>query len=371
MIYITVDNDHTADLAKSIITNSGLPKEQFTIIAHLSSRNIKIFKENLKILAINSHPVTEGKGYKSFQVYKNVFRHNRYLKKKLQFKKEDILIVTTEYQLNSAIFAKMIKKIDGSVMVFDEGIGFYFNNHPIHGELETFKDKVFLLLYDIFHFIMRVPVEAKKGLENRMFPSIKSKYIDSIYVSMRIPVTRKNILVPYQSFLLDSQELDPDSIVIFASNFKSFNLQNEEIKIVQDTINLALTKFKKVYLKIHPHDWVNQNEVYHNYMEFLKDKQGVELIDNNLTSNEALRKIKPRVVVGTLSTSLFDAFFLGCQPVFLFPLLPKIKEFIVCRNVLESLGYKFISSTNDIVKSYDSNVTVSNLTFSMTKIFPN
>lgn len=371
MIFITVDNDHTAELAKSIITHSQLSKNQFTIIAHPSSRNIKIFKEDLKILEIESHPVTQGQGYKGFQVYKNVFKHNRYLKQKLVFSKDDILIVTTEYQLNTAIYAKMVKKAGGRVYIFDEGVGFYLNNHPIHAGLTTFKDKLYLRLYDFFHFIMRVPVEARKGLEWRMFPAINSNYIDAIYVSMRVPIERKNKLIPYQSFLLNTEENDDDVVIFFAGNFDSFNLKNEEIQKMQEAMRSALVSFKRVYLKLHPLDWVNKTDVYLNYLDFLEANKGIELIDNNLTGNDAIKKFRPKVVVGTLSSALFDSFFLGCQPIFLFPLLPERQEFLVCREALNSLGYKFISSPSDVLKSYNSNVSAIGLTFPNTNfIFP-
>jgi hypothetical protein len=60
---------------------------------------------------------------------------------------------------------------------------------------------------------------------------------------------------------------------------------------------------------------------------------------------------------------MFDAFFFGCQPVFLFHLLPPVEEFEVCRFTLDSIGYHYIRSLDEISPDYHCGVNVEALLY--------
>jgi hypothetical protein len=264
--------------------------------------------------------------------------------------------------LNNALFAKEIHRSGGKVYIFDEGIGFYFNNSPYHNTLTKKIDKIYLSLYNAAFKLMGIPAYAKKGQEGRMFACISDVLINKIYSSMNLPISRQIPINGYRSMLnsaADCRQLNPEIAIIFSSNFECFGLKEQEMHLAELAIERMASMFSEVYIKVHPSDCIAQNDVYNFYKSL--EYKNVRLVDNSLTAVQAINHYRPAVVVGTMSTSLFDAMFLGCQPIFLFHLLPKIPEFGVYKFTLDNLSYQFISSLSEISPSYQCNVDKTNL----------
>ena len=89
----------------------------------------------------------------------------------------------------------------------------------------------------------------------------------------------------------------------------------------------------------------------------------LRLVDNALTGTDAIKLYSPRVVVGSMSAVLFDSFVLGCQPVFLFHLLPEVPEFGVYKFTLDGMGYRYINSLSDITQNYECGVNIGDLLY--------
>lgn len=362
MIYISIDNDYHASLALLLVNCYNIPLVEVKIISHISPRNTILSDSGLNFQLVEAHPLCAGNSFKNpFTYIKSIF-HQLRIKRLFNFTSSDILIVTTEYELNNALFAKEIRRSGGKSYIFDEGIGFYFNNSPYHNTLTKKIDKIYLSLYNAAFKLMGIPAYAKKGQEGRMFACISDVLINKIYSSMNLPISRQIPINGYRSMLnsaADCRQLNPEIAIIFSSNFECFDLKEEEMHLAELAIERMASTFSEVYIKVHPSDCIAQNDVF-NFYKSLKYKN-VRLVDNSLTAVQAINNYRPAVVVGTMSTSLFDAMFLGCQPIFLFHLLPKIPEFGVYKFTLDNLSYQFISSLSDISPSYQCKVDIADL----------
>lgn len=366
MIYISVDNDHHGDLALSLIQKRGYTPEDVTFISHVSQRNNTIPASNYRRQVVDGHPLSSGSGYKNPLSYIRAFFHQRWLRSAFHFRPGDILFIITEYQLNNALFALEMKRAGGRVYLFDEGIGFYFNNSPFHKAHTGIGACLFLLAYDLIFASLGIPAYAKKGFEGRMYVRIRETFIDAIYSRMRLPIDRPAHIRGYRNFLASEQALIPKdvgTVMFFANNLEHFGLKTEELRISGEALLQMASVFSVIHLKIHPADWIAKNDVYDFYVGIAATYSNVVLVANTMSSNEALERIRPAVVVGTLGAAMFDAFFFGCQPVFLFHLLPHTEEFGICAFTLNNLGYQYIDRVEHIAPSYRSGVDISALLY--------
>ena len=373
MIYISVDNDHHSELALSLIHKYQFAVEDITFISHISKRNITIPASNFQRKTIAGHPLCSGSGYKNPMSYVRSISHQRLLNRIFSFNNEDILILITEYQLNNALLARKMKRARGKVYLFDEGVGFYFNNSPFHVSRTLWKDRIFLSAYNLAFKSLGIPAYAKKGFEGRMYVRIQEEYIDYICSRMRLPIDRPAPIFGYRNFLsseLASLPKRTDEAIFFANNLDSFGLKAEELAISSKALRQMALSFKKVHLKIHPADWGARNDIYDFYVQITTAHENIELIDNSITGNDAIRKIRPSIVVGTLGAVIFDAFFFDCNPIFLFHLLPPVKSLDVWEYTLKSLGYRFINTIEQLSPHYQCDVEVSSLVFEDKEIWP-
>ncbi|WP_397411266.1 polysialyltransferase family glycosyltransferase [Polaromonas sp.] len=366
MIYISVDNDHHGGLALSLIEKYNFAAEDITFISHISPRNSTIPASEFCRQVIAGHPLSSGSGYRRIVSYIRSISHQRYLKKVFKFSANDILIVITEYQLNNALLARKMKQAGGQVYLFDEGIGFYFNNSTFHDLHLRLADKLFLKLYDLAFTSLGIPAYARKGFEGRMYVCIKEKYIDGIYSRMRLPIKRPLKIYGYRNFLVSAQAQEmknQGSVILFASNLRAFGLEREERVLMEKVVRHLAKNFPQVFIKIHPSDAVAKNDNFYFYEKLIRALPNISLIDNSITGNEAMERYKPRIVVGVLGATMFDAFFFGCHPVFLFHLLPRVPEFQICNFVLEGMNYKFIQSFENVNPEYKCDVDVASLLY--------
>lgn len=366
MIYFSVDNDHQTSLALSIIDRYQIPHSDVKFISHISIRNKIAPLSGYRLQSISIHPLCSGLSYKNPRTYWLSLLHQLKIGRLFEFEANDILVVTTEYELNNAFFAKQMHKRGGRVYIYDEGIGFYFNNSIFQDSQTSLSDRFFLILYNMAFGLLGIPAYAKKGFEGRMYACIKDVFIDRIYSRMRLPINRPGKIYGYRNFLASekAQEVkNENTAIFFANNLSCFGLKEAELVISGEAVRQMALKFEKVYLKIHPADWIEENDIFHFYKELVNEHANIHLIDNSMTGNEAIESIKPRIVVGTMGATMFDAFFFGCHPIFLFQLLPAVDEFEVCRFTLENMGYKYIKTLEEIEPGYKCGVDASSLLY--------
>ena len=366
MIYFSIDNDHQAGLVLSLIDKLGISKDDAIIISHKSARNVIAATSGFSCRLVDIHPLCSGLGYKKYRTYWKSFVHQLRLRKLFEFKSDDVLVVTTEYELNNAFFAKQMRESGGSVYLFDEGIGFYFNNSPFHDARTTPRNKFFLVLYNLAFGVLGIPAYARKGFEGRMYVCIKDVFIDRIYSRMRLPINRPGKIHGYRNFLASEQALkkkNANSVIFFANNLSCFDLKEEELVISGDAVRQMTATFEAVYIKIHPADCIEQSDIFWFYKNLIDSHANIHLIDNSITGNEAIEHIRPRVIVGAMGATMFDAFFFGCQPIFLFHLLPEIEQFEVCRFTLKNIRYRYINGLEEIGPDYQCGVDISSLRY--------
>jgi hypothetical protein len=366
MIYISVDNDHHGGLAISLIKKYGFPADEIMFISHISRRNNTIPASNYRLHVVAGHPLSGGSGYKTPLSYIKSFIHQRKLRQVFQFVPDDVLVIITEYQINNALLARSMKQAGGTVLLFDEGIGFYFNNSPFQNRHTTALSRLYLRLYNLAFRVLNIPAIAKKGFEGRMHVRIKDELIDRIYSRMRLPIDRTSTIRGYRNLLASDAAQESkkrDTAVFFANNLTCFGVQDQEIRLSEDAIRIMAGRFSKVYLKIHPADVAEENDIFRFYTKLARKFGNVQIVQIAMTANEAIEQLRPGVVVGSLGASMFDAFFFGCQPVFLFHLLPAVEEFEVCKYTLDSIGYRYIDRLDEIGPDYSCGVAVDALLY--------
>ena len=366
MIYVSVDNDHHSRLLLDLLNKYQVASDEITFISHISPRNRILINENPPQIKVMGHPLSSGMGYRNFKTYVLSYIHYFKLRSKFAFKKDDVLIIATEYQLNNAFLAKWMSKIGGLVYLFDEGIGFYFNNSAFHHGRISLKDRWYLLLYKLAFSITLIPAYPRKGFEGRMFSCIDDRFVDGVYSRMRLPIDRPLKIFGYRNLLDDvqaEQNKDVGCVLVFGGNLTSFGVGDEERVVMRKVIEDLSRKFKKVLIKIHPGDAVSRSGNYDFFHQIIQEHENVSEVDNFITGNEAIKSYRPKIVIGALGATLFDSIFFGCQPIFLFHLLPSAPEFKVCEFFLNNLNYKFIKNIDDIGPDYSSGLDPAKLLF--------
>lgn len=359
MIYISVDNDYHGEQALSLANAAQLKTEDITFLSTISKRNTVIPKSNYRIITIEPHPLSAGNGYKKLKTYFKSAKHQSNLLKKINFYNSDTLIIMTEYQINNSIFAKAMKRAQGRVYLFDEGISFYYNNSPFWHSQRTTRNKIILLFYNFAFFILSLPVYAQKGFEDRMFICIKEKYIDKIFSKLQLPIARSIPVNGYRSTEVDAEiknKKNKKNVIFFTTSLETFGLKQQDFELAEATIKKLSQKFENVLVKIHPSDWIAKNDTYNFYSNLSTQFRNVKIVDNSLSGNQAIQIYHPQIAVGTVTAVLFDALAMGCQPVFLFHLLPQVQAFNVCRFILNSINYNFIKNLDDITADYNCSV---------------
>lgn len=366
MIYISIDNDHHGAFALALIEKLRLSPVEITFISLAAARNNIIPTSGMTQRVVACHPLCDGSSYKNPLTYLRSFFHQVRLNHSFKFCADDVLIINTEYQINNAFLAKQMRKAGGLVFLYDEGISFYFNNSPYYDQHVTSGDRFFLTFYNFAFKVLGIPARARKGFEGRMYVRINSAYIDRIYLRMRLPVSREGPLEGYRNFLADTrftEPTDPETVIFFATNLTAYGLKDQEVLLSRKVIEHLSATFKNVLVKIHPADCAEKNDIYLMYQSLIGTHANVNLIDNSIVGNDAIRQFRPRIVVGTVGATLFDAFFFGCQTVFLFPLLDLVPEFDICRYTLDRLSYNFIRSVEEIGPEYQSGVHVESILY--------
>jgi len=352
MIYVSIDNDFHTEIATNYIKNFKFDIKNISFISNKSIRNSAIYKLGFPVYEIPGHPFSSGSGFKSVSTYIKAIKQHFMLERMFKFGSNDILVILTEYQINNAYLAKMMKKNGGRIYLLDEGIGFYLNNHEMHKENTTIIDRLFLAVYNLIFLIFLLPIYAKKGQEGRMFVSIYDYLISNFYSSLKIKTTRKIKTIQYdriKKVKITKSKSKVKSVIYFASNFDCYGLKLEEMKLAKKTINYLKNTFDRVYIKIHPQDAAMKTDLFFFYRSF--KKENIQIISNKLTSNQAIGKIKPSLVIGSFSSSLFDAFLAGYTVIFLYQILPKIKELKYYDLILKDFNsFLKITKFNDIKK---------------------
>jgi hypothetical protein len=356
MLFFSVQNNYHIKLADFFIKKFKINNNEVIFIINESPHYNNLHEIKKKIL-IPAHPVSSGGGFKSLIVYLKSYIHQYKLKNYINFKKKDTLFILSEYELNNSIFARYVKKNSGKVFLIAESIGFYFNHHNYYKVHEhSFIDDLILKIYNILLFILNIPAIAKKGNEGRKYITIKDKYLDKIFSRFNFDISR-NLPIEYYKCISKNyfKNLSKSkNILIFASNFECYGMKYEEVELVKKAIKICLRNFNKVYLKIHPQDYIQKNDVYQNYITI--NHKNFSIIKNTMTPFEAIKRYKCKYSCGSLSTSLFDSMDYGCQTIFLFHFLKNIKELKVSKIILNKLNYTFINKLNDINLNYKNNV---------------
>lgn len=355
MIYFSINSDYHYLLFLNVIDNLKIPSNNITFIVHKCPRNKRVLSTKYKCVFVEGHPVSGGERMISF---KN-FSHLILLKKTFTFTKEDTLIIPQDFELNTHIYALMMKKVGGKVILFDECISFYFYNSPIHKDInKKLAVKWKIVKYRLYMLSLGLRGStASMGHEGYFF-KMDDKLIDCFYSSHLLPMARKIPRIDYKHFNMTKRvdlNLNNEHALFCTANFSCFGLREEEKLLSVRAIKHLKKTFSNVFVKIHPAEYARNSELLNFYKGFCRN-QSIDIISNTLSLEEAIIRNKTKYIIASMSTSLFDAAMLGCEPIFLYHLLPNIDSFKVYNHVLKSLGYNYITAIEDINCEYKSNL---------------
>ena len=354
MIYFSVNSDKHFLFFSRVIDEFGIPRDKIRFIVQENPRNNRVMSSSYQRVTLPGHPFGGGKG----KFNPGNLTHLRLVRKSLSFSKDDVLMIPTEYELNNHIYASMMKSAGGRVYFFDEGIGTYFDNSPFHRRMNK---KPLVLLKRLFAYVFFQVIGLKgsnavKAQEGYYF-RIDDKRIDMFYSSHKLSVDRSFKMTEYRHFNASKRiDMDRDAFMFCTSDFACYGLREEEKELAVKTLKHAKKRFCKVYVKIHPAEYAKNSELLAFYKKFCQDND-LAIVGNDESFEESILKRRPWAVAASMSTSLFDAALLGCEPVFTYHLLPKIKSFGVYDFTMKSLAYNYIKSLEDISPEYKSNIT--------------
>jgi len=354
MIYFTISNDlHyliASKYAKEILTY-GLP---VTFIRYRDVRNFRIKEdEGWETIWLDGSP--------RFHLQRPIFTfykhfHNFKQLANISFCKKDVLFILTEYELNNLLLAKKARRAKATTVLLDEGLGtFIINNYRISDYEFTYKHYIYQNLFSFFYRDIRLAGGPFR---------LNEKYYDYFLPTFKIKIKRNMNRIDIRHPLLNlasENNLSSSRILLLTSGIKDFSQKNIYQSILESLIPKLVDRFERVYLKLHPREYTNSYKSEREKAYILADKYKMVLIDENLPAESIIPRYRPKYVLSFLSNALLNCVAFGCQPFFLYSLLPKIKIWEVLDPILRDLNYNFIFSLDQIEPTYESGLKADKL----------
>lgn len=324
------------------------PAIQFSIVKYLPSaldmeQSDRAF-DHVYVLPGAGHP------YKYFQTLALRKKSNNLF----QFKKGDVLIVFTEYELHNHYLVLKAKAAGAKVFLFDEGIGsFQLYNYTDfkHGMSRSALLTNYLMKY------LGYPHSSLCRGSNNFFWKLNEQYYDGFVSQYKFPTrlnTKKYFIKPLLSYGGSIDALNDDGLFILGGHFDWFLPQPEYLLYLERLCKVANNKFKDVYFKFHHAELtMHPPEVLSKQMEILQNYD-IKILDNvKLPAEIIIEKIKTKYVVAPWSSALLSLFMRGCEPIFTFKALNiQTNDTAIMEELLRSVGYKLLLSLEELCPSF-------------------
>jgi hypothetical protein len=274
------------------------------------------------------------------------------IKQTIRPKKNDVLVLYSEYEPLNHVIVEMFKKVNAMICVIEDGIPSYIQNANRNSDPLTLKQIIHQKLTRFLAGIRRYEIRNIEGVRHARIPD---EYIDFVIYYRPMPMHRRitQFIAQYPKQVV---EKDSGAAIFLNQPIYEVYVGFDEYKDYLTLAIGALSAFEKVYFKFHPRE---EDKVKSEIKVILeKGKKNIIFLESNDGIDDLTWKYKPTVAVSFFSSALMSLQLQGVEPVFLYRML-NMKEIGPLKHLthmLTELNYKFPNTKTDINKNYESRI---------------
>ena len=284
----------------------------------------------------------------------NFLSNVRQINQEIHPAKGDFLFMYTEYEILNQYMAYRFKKFCANVyLIEDGGFGTYVPFRLTVSESLTLKEWIKRELYRLLPGLSRMRLHKLNG---HIFPWMVDENIDGVCTYEHVALKRQ-----IKTILLQRNHKTPITLIPSRTVFLNepiygvYQSTEEYISGLRQIMEALCGKFDEVFFKFHPRETVEwrikiQSHVLSRYPKLI-------IMEENSAVEILVDKYRPAVASSYFCSALLSLSDRGVEPLYLYHLLPTLKDQLIFREVtviLNELGYNFVHDFCDINSNFRS-----------------
>lgn len=265
----------------------------------------------------------------------------------------DILLLFTEYELLNQLAARVFKERGGAAyLIEDGGVGTYIPLTLKRPQPYTWKNR---LLQATMRAIPGLGGTRFTKFDGILFPMMDDRHLDGVCLYRPMRITRRVPVRVISRPRLPPVPIHPGRVVFLNQPLYSEHIQNESDYAdgLRRILGALCAGYPDVLFKFHPREPAAARERI--TRDILDAFPGVQVVANNQPFEVMLADLCPEAVASYNSTPLLNLTGTGVQPLFVYHLLPDLRQapsFDAMHTLLEAWGYQFAANWGQVAAGY-------------------
>lgn len=280
-------------------------------------------------------------------------RARRHLRSALPVTSNDTLILFTEFELLNQLAAITFKERRASVnLIEDGGVGTYIPLTLKNHEQYNWKNRVMKAMIRMIPGLNRTHFTKFDGI---LFPMLEDTFLDGIYLYRRMTIARSIPVNMISRPPLATVQARKGRVVFLNQPLYSEHIQTEANYAagLQAILGALCTGFVEVLFKFHPRE---PSEARARITSQILDAfPKLRVVEGNQPFETLLADLRPEAVASYNSTPLLNLTGTGVQPLFVYHLLPDLRQtpsFEAMHALLDAWGYEFALDWSKVATGY-------------------
>jgi hypothetical protein len=267
------------------------------------------------------------------------------LRKLLAPAPDDVLVLFTEFELLNQLTAIHFKRADARVyLIEDGGVGSYIPLALDRPEAFSLKDRIYGWMIRAIPGLWQTHFTKFDGI---VCPLLADRFFDGVLLYRKVAIRRDIPVMLVDRPATSRVEVAAGRVVFLNQPFYSEHIQSPEV--YADGLRKIMTAlcegFSEVFFKFHPREPQEARDAI--VRDILSAFPLVNVVEGNGPFEAMIAQLRPEAVASYNSTPLFNLVATGIQPMFVYSLLPELRDlpsFRTMHALLEAWHYQFPSS---------------------------
>ncbi len=281
---------------------------------------------------------------------KNVQRINQ----EIQPAKEDFLFMYTECEILNQYLANRFKQAGAQIyLIEDGGLGTYVPFRLIVSESLTLKEWTKQTIYRLLPGLSKIRLHK---LNDYIFEWMPDDTINGVCTYESVPLLRsiKTILLK-RNHNPHLNLISGRTVFLNEPIYGVYQNSEEYISGLKNIMEALCRAFDEVFFKYHPRETEEWRLKIRNNV--LSKYPNLTILEENSAVETLVGKYRPAVASSYFCSALLSLSQRGIEPLYLYHLLPDLKQQIISREVtavLGGVGYNYVPSFSEIFSDFKS-----------------
>lgn len=277
----------------------------------------------------------------------------RLMRAMLPAKAEDSLLIFTEYELLNHLAARVFKERGASTyLIEDGGVGSYIPLSLKRPEPYKLKDLIRRASIRIIPGLAQTRFTKFDGL---LFPMLHDRHLDGVLLYRQMRINRAIPVSVIARPALPRLATCPGRVVFLNQPLYCEHIQSDAdyANGLQQILGALCAGYSEVFFKFHPRESYEARARI--TIEILQSFPKLRIVEGNQPFEEMIADLQPEAVASYNSTPLLNLTGTGIQPLFVYHLLPDLRQapsFDAMHALLDAWGYQFASNWSELASGY-------------------